>query len=570
MNNKSFVRKVIYITIIGALLIPLSLVSRPATRDRNNDVKDVGGKLARLREDYNLSQAKLMEIDPASETMKLATLGLRGVAVNLLWMQAIEHKKKENWDQLAATLQALIKVQPNFVKVWEYQAHNLSYNISMEFDDYEYRYHWVKKGIGFLRDGIPYNQRDHRMPDNLGFFTGMKIGRSDEKNSFRRMFRQDEDFRESMADYIEPDTYDTREYGHDNWKMAYQWYEISRKMVEDQGFEQHNGDALFYMRQPAQLRNQASSLKEEFRSDEIIQEVWRQAYEEWVKYGQRQIVNTRGVMVTMEGMIEYGSKIEELREELDALVPEGTRKEFTDLVTKDMNLTPEQQRVLDLPPEQRTDEEAQLAAEMIALILDRDKTIDIKIISRAEEKDRLAARRIVDQILILLRQMYSIRQQDSINNYRYWRERTKTEASDLALQARRIMYDANEVRRQSIFDDEYQFDYKTKEKKIIQQGAISLYEQAFAAWEKVFTEYPDMQVGDLGDRVVDRLREYQEMLKISGIEWPEDFPLQTFIDVRNRNGMPDELPTSQDIEDRRADRQEAEDLEKESAGDNEG
>ncbi len=194
MNNKSFIRKVIYIAVIGALLIPLSLVSRPATRDRNNDIKDVGGKLAQLREQNNLSQSKMMEIDPASETMKLATLGLRGVAVNLLWMQAIEHKKKENWDQLAATLQALIKVQPNFVKVWEYQAHNLSYNISMEFDDYEYRYHWVKKGIAFLKEGIPYNRRDHRMTDNLGFFTGMKIGRSDEKNSFRRMFRQDERF----------------------------------------------------------------------------------------------------------------------------------------------------------------------------------------------------------------------------------------------------------------------------------------------------------------------------------------------------------------------------------------
>jgi len=58
--------------------------------------------------------------------------------------------------------QALTKIQPSFVKVWEHQAHNLSYNISMEFDDYEYRYQWVKKGIGFLKQGIPHNKRDHR------------------------------------------------------------------------------------------------------------------------------------------------------------------------------------------------------------------------------------------------------------------------------------------------------------------------------------------------------------------------------------------------------------------------
>ena len=112
MKNNSFVRKIVYIIIMGALLIPLSLVSRPATRSVSGDAStsSAGGKLAQMRDEYDLSQAKMMDIDPASETMKLATLGLRGVAVNLLWMKAIEHKKKENWDQLAATLQALIKV----------------------------------------------------------------------------------------------------------------------------------------------------------------------------------------------------------------------------------------------------------------------------------------------------------------------------------------------------------------------------------------------------------------------------------------------------------------------------
>ena len=563
-NNKSFVRKVIYIVIIGGLLIPLSLVSRPATRDASNGIKDPGGKLAQLRDVHDLSQAKMMEIDPASETMKLATLGLRGVAVNLLWMQAIEHKKKENWDQLASTLQALIKVQPNFVKVWEYQAHNLSYNISMEFDDYEYRYHWVKKGIGFLRDGVPYNRRDHRMTDNLGFFTGMKIGRSDEKNSFRRMFRQDEQFHNLMSDYIEPDTYDTREYGYDNWKMAYQWYDISRKMVDDQNAKQYSGDALFYMRRPAQLRNQAGSLKDEFRSDEIIQEIWRQAYEEWLKYGERQIVNTRGTMVTMEGMAEYGARIERLRAELDSYAPDGTREELTKDLIKELNLTPEYERILDLPPEQRTDEEARIAAYLTASIFEQDKAIDMKIMMKANEKDQLPAKRLVEEILVLVTQMFSIRQQDGVTNYKYWRERTRAEASEIVLQARRNMYDANEVRKQSIFDDEYQFDYKTKEKKIIQKGAISLYLEAFETWARAFEEFPDVRFGELGDRTVERLREYQNMLQVSGMEWPDDHPLQEFIDVRSERDDLDRLPTSQDLADRRADREEAAELEREN------
>ena len=130
--NSSFVRKIIYIVIIAVLLIPLAMISRPEVVGQ-----DEGGILSRMRRDKKLTQAELTKIDPASETMKLASLGLRGVAINMLWMQSIEHKKEEDYDKLASTLKALAKIQPNFVKVWEYQAHNLAYNVSMEFDDYE-------------------------------------------------------------------------------------------------------------------------------------------------------------------------------------------------------------------------------------------------------------------------------------------------------------------------------------------------------------------------------------------------------------------------------------------------
>ena len=68
--------------------------------------------LARLRDDYDLSQANLGEIDPASETMKLATLGMKGIAVNMLWHQANEYKKKKMWDRLAVTVRQITKLQP--------------------------------------------------------------------------------------------------------------------------------------------------------------------------------------------------------------------------------------------------------------------------------------------------------------------------------------------------------------------------------------------------------------------------------------------------------------------------
>ena len=156
ISNESFRRKIIYGALIAGLLIPLYLLSRPAMRESNGDLSD-GGVLSQMRKEYNLSQANLGDIDPASETMKLATLGMKGIAANLLWERANRYKRDSDWDNLTATLNQISKLQPNFISVWQFQGWNLAYNVSVEFDDYRSRYHWVTRGIDFLRDGIRYN-----------------------------------------------------------------------------------------------------------------------------------------------------------------------------------------------------------------------------------------------------------------------------------------------------------------------------------------------------------------------------------------------------------------------------
>ncbi len=548
MNNKSFVRKIIYIGLIGALLIPMSMVSRSAVKGDNSQVEG-GGQLAQLRQEYSLSQAQMMDIDPASETMKLASLGLRGVAVTMLWMQANEHKKRENYDQLASTLKALIKIQPNFVKVWDYQAHNMAYNISMEFDDYEYRYHWVKKGISFLKDGIPYNRRDHRMTDHLGFFTGMKIGRSDERSQFRRMFRKDTPFHDEMSDYIDQDAYDG-EYGHDNWQMAYWWYDISREMVEEKSYRQYMGDMLFYAKRPAQRRNYATSLQEEFKTDDAIQNIWQSAHEEWLEYGNRPITNTLGTQVSMESMLRYEIELDKLRAELDAMAPGVRETHMVDLMEK-ARITSEEKIALKIPADQRNEDQIILARRANVRMLKVDSgMIDIRVLTSVPEEDQMNAKRLMDKITSKMLEMRTIDQHNQTNNYKYWRARTEAEASDLVVEARKAMFDAEEMRRRSIFDDEYEIDFKTKEKINVRPGAISLYEQAFEKFAEVFDLYPRMRSGEMADDLVKSMQDYHKMLKISSLKWPKNFVLQRFIDERALN--PDEsdnLPTSQMVED---------------------
>ncbi|MGE0610352.1 MAG: IRE (iron responsive element), partial [Pirellulales bacterium] len=210
-ERRSYVRKIVYLAVLVGLLVPMHFIGRPAARRAAGE--SVGsGYLARIREENKLTQSNLGEIDASSETMKLATLGLDNLAVSLLWSKAEHYKKVKDWDKLSEALNQIIKLQPNFVAVWKYQGWNLSYNVSVEFDDYRDRYAKVREGILFLKDGTRHNDKEPRLLTDVGWFTSSKIGRADESRPFRKLFRADKDFHADMP-YRETD----------NWLAGREW-----------------------------------------------------------------------------------------------------------------------------------------------------------------------------------------------------------------------------------------------------------------------------------------------------------------------------------------------------------
>ena len=114
------------------------------------------------------------------------------MAVNLLWEKANYYKKVEDWTNLTATLEQLAKLQPNFITFWKFQAWNLTYNVSVEFDDYHDRYYYVRRGIQFLQEGEHYNTDNPQLLWDLGWFVGQKIGRADEYVQYRKLFKADD------------------------------------------------------------------------------------------------------------------------------------------------------------------------------------------------------------------------------------------------------------------------------------------------------------------------------------------------------------------------------------------
>ena len=542
-STSPFIRKIIYIALIGLLLIPLSFISRPEVTDANGQVKDPGGRISQMRRKDRLAQASISEIDPTSEAMKLASMGLRGIAVNVLWMQALEHQKNEDYDKLAATLQTLTKVQPNFVKVWEFQGHNLAFNVSMEFDDYEYRYKWVKKGLEFLKGGISYNMDDHRMTDNMGSYTGTKFGKSDEKLPFRRIFRKDSQFHEAMSDKIAPDSYDAREYGPDTYKMAWHWYDESEKMVDNGAF-QFKSDLMFYMHRPAQARQQAMILSEEFRPDEVIREIWEDAGDQWTRFGNVDLTNSSNLPFTLEGVDQYESEIAELRLKLDKLTPGARDREELKVWTQLGMLEDQFEFVRNAATEELNDQQKSQRVALSRYMNAPEIPFDRTVARNAQPEDELEANQIAREIEQLIIKLASISNEGSIINYSFWKSRNTAESADVMIRARQAMHDAREMKRKSIFEDEYVFDYETGEKQITRLGAGKLYEEAFAKWDDVLQDHVDLIDTPVMVDLVTGMREYHQLMLFSGKNWPNDFVLQWVVDERAKAGEDDELPTS--------------------------
>src|SRR4051812_29906959 len=355
-ERTSFYRKLAYLAAIAVLAFPIVWLSRAATA--TND----GGKLAQMRKEHHLAQVNLGEVDPASETIKLATLGLRGVAVNLLWEKANYYKKVEDWTNLTATLEQLAKLQPNFITFWKFQAWNLTYNVSVEFDDYHDRYYYVRRGIQFLQEGEHYNSDNPQLLWDLGWFIGQKIGRADEYVQYRKLFKQDDEYHPADRSMEE----------RDNWLVGKEWYLTAINAVDNKGKSLGRKSPRDFYSSPAKSQmNYAEAVEEEGFFDKA-RRAWQKAGEEWIVFGKQVIEHSTGVKLYLGSQKELEKKVADLRAKLDSMLP-GGRKKIAD--EKRKALKPDELAVLDTPREKLKPEQAQKRAELESKLVVSDRDV---------------------------------------------------------------------------------------------------------------------------------------------------------------------------------------------------
>ncbi len=536
-RNQSLVRKVAYITAIALLLIPLSRLSEPSTlttlKDDSGKVKRTvgtpGGTLAQMRAKSGLAPAELGEIDPASATMKFATLGMRPVAISWLWYKANEYKKVKDWDKLAATVEQIIRLQPNDLEVWDFQAHNLSYNVSVEFDDYRYRYAWVKNGISFLVQGTEYNRDEPGLLNQIGWFTGQKIGRSDEAKQFRRMFRDDKEFhKEFLTAGVDVDQFAAKGFDGkpDNWLVARLWYDRATDAAVNSGRPiRGKTPLLFYSGAPMSLINGAAAIEKDGHFGERARTAWQMAAETWygagrdpsqlqdVKqvYGNRLIPTSAGFDIRLNDGEEVEQRTKVATEELDALAP-GARAKL--VAAKKAALSAGVREILDMPEDKLTPEQHQLKYTALEQMAVRHE----EVARTVSGPQRVRALQLTDQLEQEDKLARYIKIYRGIVNFDYWRLRCKAEREPRMLAARLAVFEAD---RQLELGQNF--------------GEVEkLYDNAWHAFAAIFDEYPPLMDNPEAEELVESVERYRDLLAQLDKPFPAEFVLNKMLAKHDR------------------------------------
>ena len=330
-------RKLVYLGGVLALMIPVVFLGMPADAEGN------GGYIAERRIEQGLGEASLGEVDPASSSANLLLLGFRGIAANMLWMQADQQKETKQFTELEQSVNAIIKLQPHYLNVWKFQGWNLAYNVSAEFDSIPDRFEWIKRGTKFLDRGIARNERAAELQHDQGDFVGKKIGESDEWRLFRRYFLDDPDdarFPTGPDPDINPDN-------EDNYEVAKKIYQGANDTeAREDGIRQRKMARSIFRSYVARAQlDLADVMQREGKFDQVdaMKAEWREGNDIWANdYGKERFYHSigGGVVLNYEDADLEAILAEENPKRVAAGVPEMTlerKYEVADQMQKMVN-----------------------------------------------------------------------------------------------------------------------------------------------------------------------------------------------------------------------------------------
>lgn len=113
--------------------------------------------------------AVLRQVPPGELAGTLFLGGLRGLAIDLLWLRAIDAEEDRRFYESVALFQLISQVQPRFETIWEYMAWTMASAIPAEIEDREAQYQWFRAGLERNVEGALRNPGRERLVRHLGY-----------------------------------------------------------------------------------------------------------------------------------------------------------------------------------------------------------------------------------------------------------------------------------------------------------------------------------------------------------------------------------------------------------------
>lgn len=134
--------------------------------------------LNKQREKMGLT--RIEPLDNAPPVLAFTTValgGFRGLIANALWVRLGDLQEQDKYFEMVQLADWITKLQPHFATVWVHLAWNMSYNISIKFNDPRDRWPWVLRGIELLRDeGLRFNPNEPLLYRELAWHFQHKLG----------------------------------------------------------------------------------------------------------------------------------------------------------------------------------------------------------------------------------------------------------------------------------------------------------------------------------------------------------------------------------------------------------
>src|SRR5690606_22809620 len=252
----------------------------------------------------------------------------------------------------------------------------------------------VREGTQFLTRGVEQNRKSSRLIWYTGWFYGQKIGISDEKRQFRRLFSDDEPLHQSLREQnIAVDSPEARgpDDKPDNWLVGRQWLFRGYDMV-DGGVKIRNQTPInFYESGPKWRIKHAEAIESEGVLDDRAKAAWQQASDDWQTFGQRSIPTTSPFTIRLGGLDELIQRRDETFAEFMELAGETFQQVAQELHD---SLSDEERTALETPVDQREAHQHQLARNAVQRL---QPSLD-QVARKAPEAVRLRAIQLAAQV----------------------------------------------------------------------------------------------------------------------------------------------------------------------------